>query len=176
MAQAEIEGSVTPEEIVKYAKDVHAQKGFLPEYPDNSMEELAKSGEVAFFYGLCPEGHVDEERLRVFGTKDSAHPPFMWAQWPLGPKYLSEDNVLKKLEPKTVCIPKIASDVGVFESYMVERSFHALQRDLKFGTQRLNRVIGAGNPYRGVPGVYNVFVTYVKTEKIKQHSNLMVNS
>eukprot|EP00544_Gedaniella_sp_CCMP2646_P012059 CAMPEP_0202492582 /NCGR_PEP_ID=MMETSP1361-20130828/9239_1 /ASSEMBLY_ACC=CAM_ASM_000849 /TAXON_ID=210615 /ORGANISM="Staurosira complex sp., Strain CCMP2646" /LENGTH=921 /DNA_ID=CAMNT_0049122803 /DNA_START=1071 /DNA_END=3836 /DNA_ORIENTATION=- len=164
----------TPEEQRAFAWGKYTQKGLLKKWPDKSMQELVDQGIAALYFGLCCSiDRYDEETLRFLVAEDDTCPPLMWNMRPFGLFWLTKDDA-ELLSVGSALLDRGASYCG-FEHYLMERTFQNITKDLKFGTQRLNREVGAGNTYRGERGVYSIFVTYVETKNFALFPALMIN-
>ena len=168
------DAKMTPEEKDAFVDAYLHTPGVLPKFPNDTIYDLVESRRIIIYSGLCGNSdRLEYERLRWL-LQDGENRSVL--QWDLGDgmKRLvdaTEANTL--LGFKTVVPFKRGSLCG-FECYMLERTFMKHFEHMELGKQTLNRVTGAGNPYRGLPGVFHMFLTYARTDIFDKFPTLVV--
>jgi hypothetical protein len=168
--------AMTPEEIDSLVEEVFHKKGFLPEFGDYySLMDLLNEKKIITYFGLCVStDRLEYERLRWLVTTDWAYRPVLeWDQEPLGTARINIQEAIDLLGFKTMVLYKKPLVSGM-EAYMVEREFQLYQKHMELGYQKLNRVPGAGHPFRDSQNVYHVFLTYASSDIFRTFPNLKI--
>jgi hypothetical protein len=168
--------AMTPEDIDVLVESVYNEKGFIPEIgSEYSLMDLLNEKKIITYFGLCfASDRFEYERLRWLVTTDHGYRPVLeWDQGPFGTARINFGEAIDLLGFKSIVLYKKALDSGM-EAYMVEREFQLYQEHMELGYQKLNRVPGAGHPFRGSQAVYQVFMTYASSDVFETFPNLKI--
>lgn len=106
LAAQDIVGIMTPEEMWQFAVEVYHCVGYLEEFPNHSMKELADAGVATFYFGLVTTlDRFSWEPIRFLCSKDPKNrPPLVWSSFPFDDRRIDEDEAIDLLHVKSVLI------------------------------------------------------------------------